>query len=275
MKFSERIGMSQKAQIIQTNSMDDALKNRLFNTVKEILDGYFTVTHGFVNIDPVFLARYCDSFGEKITDHNKLFKFFIQHLDYKIYLNDDVWFFYDFIEWLLDQQFHDYQLFAKKFNRILKEERSAYVLDVDNKLIKITDEIELEVINEATEITKYMEGVSEHLAKAKESFSNRENPNYKNCVRESIFAIESLSKIIVGDKDATLEKALKKIPHINENLRSSLIKLYHFRGDEGGIGHGNKEVKSTEITELEAKLILVTAHSIISYLTAIFLSKKD
>jgi hypothetical protein len=195
-------------------------------------------------------------------------------IENKIYINDNIWFFYDFIEWILGLNYFAVEVYVERIRIILKEERAGYALGVDNKLIKITDEVELDEIDESLEKTKRFDGVSEHLQKARESFSNREQPNYKNSVRESILAVESLVKIIAGDKNSTLESAVKKIPNLNENLKSSLVKLYHFRGDEGGVAHGNKEGQKSEVTEFEAKLILVNSHTIINYLIATFLTNK-
>ncbi len=275
MKFSQRIGKTGVSNIIQTDSMDDPLKNKLFNVVKDILDETYRVAVGQYNIEDGFLSDYCYTFGEKITDHNRRYSSFVSHLDEKIYVNDDVWFFYDFIEWILSLKFYNHGYYAHGINTILKEERSAYVLDTNNFLVKITDEIELEEINDSLVLTGKYKSVNEHLLKARDAFSDRQNPDYKNCVRESIFAIESLLKIITKDEKATLETALKKIKNLNINLKESLIKLYHFRGDQGGVGHGNKTSQSSEITEYEAKLILVNAHSMINYLIVTFLIKND
>ena len=275
MKFSQRIGKSAKSEIIQTDSMDEALKNRLFNTIRDILEETYTQIEGYIYIKRDFLNIYCDTFGEKITEHDGKFHSFIKNFEYKVYVNDDIWFFYDFIEWLLSQKFYNYEYYSQKINRILKEERSAYLLDADYEFIKITDEIELEEINSSIEKTKMFIGVSEHLSRARESYANRESPNYKNCVRESILGIESLVKIIVDDKNATLETAVKRIPNLNENLKQSLIKLYHFRGDEGGVAHGNKQDQKSEVTEFEAKLILVNSHSLVNYLMATFLTDSN
>jgi hypothetical protein len=274
MKFSERIGKTFKSDIIQTDSMDGALRNRLFNVVKDILDESYRESRGYLYINEAFLVSYCDTFGQKITEHDGRYNAFIQHLDYRIYIDEDVWFFYDFIEWLLSLRFSNSGYYAKTINKVLKEERSAYLLDDGNNLVKITDEIEVEEINNSLELARRFKGVDEHLSKAREAFSNRQNPDYKNCVRESIFAIESLLKIITDDKNATLETALKKIKNLNINLKESLIKLYHFRGDQGGVGHGNKNNQLSEITEYEAKLILVNAHSLVNYLIATFVTKN-
>jgi DNA-binding transcriptional regulator WhiA len=108
--------------------------------------------------------------------------------------------------------------------------------------------------------------VEEHLSNARSFFSNRENPNYNKTISESINAIESICKIISKNDKATLGEALKDIK-IHPALKESLKKLYGFASDEGGIRHANKK-KSNPISEHEAKLILVTSHSIINYLIA-------
>ena len=41
--------------------------------------------------------------------------------------------------------------------------------------------------------------------------TNRNKPDYRNSIKESILAVESLAKIISGDSKAELGKALKRL----------------------------------------------------------------
>lgn len=55
--------------------------------------------------------------------------------------------------------------------------------------------------------------------------SDRQKPNYRNSIKESISAVESICKIITQDEKATLGKALKKIENLHPSLQGSMDKL--------------------------------------------------
>lgn len=93
MKFSQRIGKTEVRTVIQRDTMDDLLKNRLFNIVRDILESAFTYEYGQTYMESEFLKDYCDEFGIKTTDLRNEYRHFIEHLNLKIYINDDIWFF--------------------------------------------------------------------------------------------------------------------------------------------------------------------------------------
>ena len=51
--------------------------------------------------------------------------------------------------------------------------------------------------------------VTAHLDSALTKLSSRDNPDYRNSIKESISAVESMASIVAGKK-ATLEDALRK-----------------------------------------------------------------
>lgn len=52
--------------------------------------------------------------------------------------------------------------------------------------------------------------VKTHLRRALELLSDRENPDYRNSIKEPISAVESLSKVIAEKSNASLSKALEE-----------------------------------------------------------------
>jgi hypothetical protein len=269
MRFSQRIGRTEIRTVIQVDTMDDRLKNLLYNKILDVI----SVNHKkSINLDPYFIKRYCQEFGFRTIDCRERWDWIVNDLNYKIYSNNEIWFFYDFIEWLIGRWHMGY---IEGFNEIFEAEKSAYRFNDNGELIPITDTIELEEINLALDKTKKYATVADHLQTARLAYSNRENPDYIACVRESISAIESLVKIIVGDDNATLETALRKINGTNTNLLEALKKLYHFRGDQGGVAHGKKVNQDSIVSEADAKLILIIGHSIVNYLIANNLESKE
>lgn len=101
--------------------------------------------------------------------------------------------------------------------------------------------------------------------------SDREHPDYKNCVKESISAVESVCKVLTNDPKAELGKALKSLiangMNIHGSLKSAILALYGYASDEGGIRHAERETEST-VTFEEAKFMMVTCSAIVNYLVA-------
>jgi hypothetical protein len=60
MKFSQRIGKNTKSELIQINNMDEALKNRLFNVVEDLILAEHSEQVGHLHVTNEFLSQYCD-----------------------------------------------------------------------------------------------------------------------------------------------------------------------------------------------------------------------
>jgi len=170
----------------------------------------------------------------------------------------------DFLEFT-SQYFSSDEL-ESKLNSVLEEEKSAYRL-VEGEVVPITDEIELESIEEGIEKTRKYEGVREHLKQALAHFSDEKDPDYRNSVKESISAAESMAQIVIGDEDATLGQALSKMEQahgLNGALKSSFSSLYGYASDQEGIRHALSE--KSDVSFAFAKFMLVNCHAFVNYL---------
>jgi hypothetical protein len=257
MRFSQRIGKAPVQETIQLDTMTDSFKNRLFNYIIKASE------HISFRVEDHFYMQYANHFG--LEYNNFRYDNFIDNIKSKT--NENIYFLYDFIEFLVN--YYEPPMRTKlivDLNYVFELEKSAYRFGDDGLLVAITDQVELDEVNETINNVSPYSGVEEHLSNARSFFSNRENPNYNKTISESIDAIESICKIISKNDKATLGEALKDIK-IHPALKESLKKLYGFASDEGGIRHANKK-KSNPISEHEAKLILVISHSIINYLIA-------
>jgi hypothetical protein len=110
-------------------------------------------------------------------------------------------------------------------------------------------------------------GVATHLRRALELLSDRESPDYRNSIKESISAVESLAKTITGNPKATLGQALNVIERerkIHPSLLEAFSKLYGYTSDEGGIRHAMLE--DPNITVSDAKFFLMSCTSFINYM---------
>jgi len=54
-------------------------------------------------------------------------------------------------------------------------------------------------------------GVSSHLERALELYADRQKPYYRNSIKESISAVESMARLVADNLKATLGDALKEI----------------------------------------------------------------
>ena len=76
-------------------------------------------------------------------------------------------------------------------------------------------------------------------------FPIRECPDYRNSIKESISAVESLVATVVGEK-GTLGQLIKKLEDeisLHPALRTAFGSLYGYTSDEGGIRHAILESK--------------------------------
>lgn len=156
----------------------------------------------------------------------------------------------------------------QNFNNIFEQECIGYRF-VSKQIVPITDKIETDAVESALQVS--FDGARTQLQKALGFLSDREHPDYKNCVKESISAVESVCKVLANDPKAELGKALKSLIsnglNIHGSLKSAILALYGYASDEGGIRHAERETEST-VTFEEAKFMMVTCSAIVNYLVA-------
>lgn len=157
----------------------------------------------------------------------------------------------------------------KSMNEVFEKEYVGYRL-VMGRIVPITDENEKRVIEEAGHIP--FDGCRAHIEKAVGFLADRENKDYKNCIKESISAVESACQQIVGDEKATLVIALKKLEDngvaLHPSLKQGFSKLYGYTSDQGGIRHAEGLFESN-VTFEEAKYMLVSCSAFVNYLIAV------
>ncbi len=170
---------------------------------------------------------------------------------------------------LKNYPFKNINTFIDAINNTLEEENSAHrVIKSSQKIVPITDQNELNSINDAIEHP--LQEVQEHLKAAVEKLSDREQPDYRNSVKESISAVEALCKRLSGK--ATLPDALKELTNTNNKnvnlhpaFKEALNKLYGYTSDSSGIRHSLKE-KDEPTSYSEAKYMLVVVSAFINYI---------
>lgn len=275
MRFSERYGYKPVREIIQKESIDQELRNALWSLYDRIIFSNFNnvVQSGSSrilgsNLEGFFLNIYMNLF-HKPTDEipfgrsegiSALKKYFMMCQWYEVY---------DFIEITLDNYpniRYSSDSFSNSVNLCLEKYLSAYRLSNGN-ILEITSEQEIQSIEQALENTNQYSGVQLHLNQALKLMSDRQNPDYRNSIKESISAVESICKIITQDDKATLGKALKIIEErysLHAALKSSLSQLYGYASDGDGIRHAMLE--ESNLSYIDAKFMLVSCTNFINYL---------
>ncbi len=264
-RFSERYGFVKVRDTFQIDSMDEALKNRLWNQFRIFYFDSLEIDFGNIKykIDYDFFIKIYDGFfktKDKPKINYKQLVLYVEILFFKLQ-----WYkIYDFIEYV-SEIYHNKKIniqFREAINQVLKEEMSAYRF-VDNYIAPIIDELEIKEVEEALECI--YTPVRQHLSNALELLSDRENPDYQNSIKESITAVESVAKIITG-KETDLASCIKVMDiDLNKQFKTSMINLYGWTCKEDGIRHGHtKEELKTSFEE--AKYMLVSCSAFVNYL---------
>jgi hypothetical protein len=171
---------------------------------------------------------------------------------------------YDFIEFVA--KYHSFMKnLSKMINSILEQELAGYRL-IDGVIADITDKQEVEMLEAALRDTEF-EGVSNHLKRALELLSDRKKPDYRNSIKESISAVESMARIITKRPKATLGDALtilEKTGKVHAALKAGFSNLYGYTSDEGGIRHAMLEEPNIDVND--AKFFLLSCTSFVNYL---------
>ena len=162
----------------------------------------------------------------------------------------------------------------QELNALFEKEFVGYRM-IAHEITPITNEVEINEIKTSLDIE--FEGCKSHIKKGLSLLSDRENPDYKNSIKESISAVESICQIICKDDKATLGKALNKLEEggikLHRSLKEAFSKLYGYTSDEGGIRHAEGLFESNVSFE-DAKFMLVTCSAFVNYLVGVY-SKHD
>jgi hypothetical protein len=150
-------------------------------------------------------------------------------------------------------------------NTVLEKELSAYRF-IESQLTDISSEEEIESIESAINSTTKYSGANKHIKTALGFLSDRKSPDFRNSIKESISAVESLCIAISGDPKATLGMALNKIEcshKLHPAFKKALSNLYGYTSDSDGIRHALLEESS--ISYSDAKFMLVSCSAFINY----------
>lgn len=215
MKFSDRIGVTKIPDVLQTSDLSDALRNSLWNLLLRTIFNVSVSNHSSVTR---FLAEHFFKIAvDTLPEHNVQQVKWLRSLYYDKKMS--WWQIYNLFEFLANncgQGKTCYWInpitFRIEANKVLESEMSAYRF-VEGVLAPLSSEEEITSVKNAIREadTRSFAGTRQHLISAVGLMSQKPDPDYRNSIKESISALESLSKQITGESDGGLDKALSKL----------------------------------------------------------------
>jgi len=279
MKFSERIGLVKPKMYLQIDSINDELKNSLWNLFLDLYDN--SPKDYWVRV-----SKHTAKFFRKIPVDTLPYRDYECRQWLKKYFYSLNWYrVYEFLEFIVgnhitmtreprgyapgyDNHEIDEERLISWCNIVLERELSGYRF-ISGILSPISDKAEVtEVENAINSSNKEgLYGASEHIKTAIEMLGKKPKPDFRNAIKEAISAVESVSKQISESNSKGLEGALSELckhTEIHGALKSGFLKLYGYSSDEDGIRHAILD--QPNIGFAEAKYMIVSCSAFVNFL---------
>ena len=275
--FSERYGyVTPRTAVIREDMPTDVINAvcSCFNDLKSRYNDYMHYNYSYLerNIWRYFLNQ---KSGE--------FPVFEPDIPVNYIASDQPWYKkLDLIEFVIKYMIHEStehnnprglelcQWFADTLNKEFERLHYGYRI-VGNKVAPITSETEIEAVEKALAESK--DNIKVHLSEALKLFSDKEHPDYRNSIKESISAVEALCRELTGE--STLGKALNQLESqgitIQSQLKEAFKKLYAYTNQpDTGIRHSLMDDDATYHPSYnEAYFMLVSCSAFINYLRGV------
>lgn len=273
MKFSQRIGKAPAQKFVQRESLDIELRNSLWNAIMESffeeiqwgLRGYIHAS----SIDPLLKKLWKDHFKEPVDDIPLKLEDAQKTLKNKL-LFDDWVVALDLVEAFSNcASPNEARHYTSLCNMYLERESSAYRF-VDGQLTEITSSAEIQSVESAIDAATPYGGAQLHLQSAISLMNDRANPDYRNSIKESISAVESIAGVLAGKPGATLGETLKVLERngaIHPALKNGFSSLYGYTSDAQGIRHALLDKPTLQ--KADAIYMLVTCSGFVNYLISL------
>ena len=268
--FSERLGLVETTPMLQTDSMNDALRNSIWNLIHSLFQNQYqywtplahSVAEYFRKVPVDDLSVYDNRCREWLKEY------FFSLPWYGVY---------DFIEFVADKydEIREYSDLSRKdiecfSNEIFEREMSGYRF-IGGVLAPISNPAETTEIAGAIEMTSRigLDGAHHHLQAALSLLAKKPEPDYRNSIKESISAVESVAKILGKENSKGLSDALDELSkktNLHAALRAGFNNLYGYTSDEDGIRHAILEEPNVGFDE--AKYMVVSCSAFVNYLIA-------
>ncbi len=162
----------------------------------------------------------------------------------------------------------EYSDFETAINKVFVQENAGYRL-VSRRVEPITGAAEIESITDALAATQAvgLDLVRTQLDTALSKLAIRPIPDYRNCIKEAISAVEAVSSVLAGKTKPDLPKALAVLEgrmKLHHQFKAAVSNLYRYASDEDGVRHGM--MADPNVGLAEAKFVLVACSAIVHFL---------
>lgn len=269
------MGLRERRTLIQSNELDEETRTGLWNILvilRRIFDKRTTSYYGRTTEEELLSSLWARHFKRPLDELPR---------------PDRTW--EKVKEEILEGQWFDALEVLERIIKVLahvEEERGEYYRDafaeaindrfetylvgyrfIGNEITPVDSSAEAAAIESALEDALSVAGARHALERAVELLADRQNPDYPNSVKESVSAVEAVTKKITGE--TTLGAGLKKLQEsgltIHPALKDGWLKLYGWASDEDGVRHG--AIDAASVDQTMAKYILVSCSAFVSYLT--------
>lgn len=269
MSFSERHGYKPVRDVVQRESIDDDLRIGLWNVMEVV---FWADRREWNREQPggpkdIAIPIWVNHLKERIDTIPFSWQRTIDRL--RSYFFECQWYeVYDFVEFLTHVDDSARNSFMDLCNTMLEREMSAYRF-VGGRLVEVTSGVEIDEIETALATSESsLVGAHMHLKAALGHLADRTSPDYRNSIKESISAVESVVKTVSG-ATGTLGAALNVLEQkveIHPALKGAFSKLYGYTSDAEGIRHALMDEPNLAFED--AKFMLVSCSAFVNYVVA-------
>jgi len=271
--FSQRHRYKEINIDIQFESMDSALRTAIWNSVFSTFLYDYSRTEWIgddENLGMCLLSVWSLYFKNPLDEYPRMWENWKDIIN-KFIIGCEWHEVYEILEFMFDHWPNEYKLdqkFIPIFNHALQRENSGYRI-INRRVIPITDDLEIASIKQALNVKPPLNPVYVQLDDALKKLSDRENPDFRGSIKDSISAVETLCRILSGNKKTTLGKALDILENeskikIHSALKNGFSNFYGWTSDDQGIRHALME--ESNLTFNDAKFMLVSCSAFINYL---------
>ena len=216
--FSERNGFVKPREMFQIDSLDERTKNRIWNWVDKNFIQLISKKKYSELIDlsnsPTLNHIYCDVYGNTADSVDGMSLGIITLYFKSRFFKNPYWEIYDLVELIVEPWIPllgkligtEFKKRINDLNRILEQEKVGYRL-VNGLITRVVEDAEIDAIEESLK-TEH-KSVTDHVQSALHSFADRNNPDHRNAIQESFYAVEAWLKNECGDPNQNSDQRCK------------------------------------------------------------------
>lgn len=270
--FSERYGYTKPSDVIIREQITPDIQNAIlscYDRLKEKIEDSYDYRWVYTHMEKLIWTRFLNQREATFSwDPSPVITQYIEE-DNDWYKKLDlielsIKYMYAVTEHYQDSKFLKLSTtFIEELNGEFERHNFAYRI-INKEIAEITSEEEIVTIEKALESSQ--NNIRTHLSKALELYAQKPAGDYRNSIKESISAVEAMSRNITGENTLNFKKMEEKGVTIPSVLRQAFEKLYGYTNDKStGIRHALMDDANAPQAE-EALFMLVSCSAFINYL---------